>query len=70
MGFVFFPSKKEAKEVVWGRCNVERTVLATEVEVMFGVGLDNILLLKYTRGVWPRPRNAGLAKFFLGPLST
>ena len=28
-------SKKEAKEIVWGRCNVERTVLATEVEVMF-----------------------------------
>ena len=42
MRFVFFPSKKEAEEIVWERCNVERTVLATEVEVMFGVGLDEI----------------------------
>ena len=42
MRFVFFPSKKEAKEIVWERCNVERTVLATEVEMMFGVGLDEI----------------------------
>ena len=40
--FVFFPSKKEAKEIVWERCNVERIVLATEVEVMFGVGVDEI----------------------------
>ena len=40
MRFVFFPSKKEAKEIVWGRCHIERTVLATEIEVMFGVGLD------------------------------
>ena len=39
---VFFPSKKEAKEIVCGRCNVERTVLATEVVVMFEVGLDEI----------------------------
>ena len=31
-------AKKEAKEA----CNVARTVLATEIEVMFGVGLDEI----------------------------
>ena len=42
MQFVFFPSKKEAKENVWGRCNVEMTILATEVEMMFGMGLDEI----------------------------
>ena len=42
MRFVFFPNKKEAKEIVWERCNVERIVLATEVEVMFRVGLDEI----------------------------
>ena len=34
--FVFFPSKKEEEEIVWERCNVERIVLGTEVEVMFG----------------------------------
>ena len=34
MRFVFFPSKKEEKEIV--------SVLATEVEVTFGVGHDEI----------------------------
>ena len=42
MRFIFFSKQKRGEEIVWGRCNVERTVLATEAEVMFGVGLDEI----------------------------
>ena len=54
MRFVFFPSKKEAKEIIWGRCNVEMTVLATEIEVMFGMGLDEIQETDQTQPSPPR----------------
>ena len=35
-------AKKRRKRLYGEACNVARTVLATEVEVMFGVGLDEI----------------------------
>ena len=51
--FVFFPSKTEGKEILWERCNVERTVLATEVEVLFGVRLDEIQETDHTQPSGP-----------------
>ena len=46
MRFVFFPSKREVKEIVWERYNVDRTVLATEVEVNLEWGF-----MKYKRQI-------------------